>query len=180
MHKLVPVLMLIATAPIALRVSAAGEMRWQGPLSGPSVAGSIGPNGVVLIGGMGGGSTGGGMTGGGMTGGGMTGGGMGGMTGGGMTGGGMGGMTGGTGGMPGNSMGGITGGGMTGGGRPGDGVPSSGVGQPYGGGETSGGDAQQYYHCITQHGQCTVASTPGSLRHGVSCSCLKGGPGKIK
>ena len=145
MHKLVPVLMLIATAPIALRVSVAGETRWLGPLSGPSMAGSIGPDGVVLIGGMGGGSTGGGMTGGGM--GGMTGGGM---------------------------------GGITGGGRPGDGVPSNGVGQSYGGGETSGGDAQQYYHCITQHGQCTVASPPGSLRHGVSCSCLKGGPGKIK
>jgi hypothetical protein len=169
MHKLVPVLILIATAPIALRVSVAGEMRWLGPLSGPSVAGSIGPDGVVLIGGMGGGSTGGGMTGGGM--GGMTGGGMGGMTGGGM------------GGMTGRGMGGMTGegmGGITGGGRPGDGVPSNGVGQSYGGGETSGGDAQQYYHCITQHGQCTVASAPGSLRHGVSCSCLKGGPGKIK
>jgi hypothetical protein len=169
MHKLVPVLMLIATAPIALRASVAGETRWLGPLSGPSMAGSIGPDGVVLIGGMGGGSTGGGMTGGGM--GGMTGGGMGGMTGGGM------------GGMTGGGMGGMTGGGMggiTGGGRPGDGAPSSGVGQSYGGGETSGGDAQQYYHCITQHGQCTVASPPGSLRHGVSCSCLKGGPGKIK
>src|SRR5271169_5387072 len=123
MHKLVPVLMLIATAPIALRVSVAGERRWLGPLSGLSVAGGIGPDGVVLIGGMGGGSTGGGMTGGG----------MGGMTGDGMTGGGMGGMTGG-------GMGGMTGGGTggtTGGGRPGDGVPSSGVGQSYGGGARS-------------------------------------------
>jgi hypothetical protein len=161
MHKLVPILVLIATAPVAVRVPAAAELRSVGTLSNPSAAGIPGADAaVVLVGGMGGG-TGGGMTGGGMTGGGMTGGGMtgGGMTGGGMTGGGM-------------------GGGMTGYG----GMPSTGVGRPNGGDDTSGGGAPptQSYHCVTQHGQCTVNSSPGSLRAGVSCSCLIGGRGKIK
>jgi hypothetical protein len=103
-----------------------------------------------------------------MTGGGMTGGGMGG----GMTGGGMG--------------GGVTGGGMgggaagVGGGLPGNGgTPSNSASQSYGGGGTSSGDPQNY-QCITQQGHCSVASSPGSLRHGASCTCLLGGPGKIK
>ncbi len=178
MHKLVTVLVLIATAPVAVRVPVAAELRSVGTLSNPSAVGISGADAaVVLVGGMGGGGTGGGgMGGGGMTGGGMGGGGMGGGgMGGGMTGGGMGGggMTG-YGGIPGSGVG----GGMTGYG----GMPSTGVGRPNGGDDTSGGGAQptQSYHCVTQNGQCTVSSSPGSLRPGVSCSCLIGGRGKIK
>jgi hypothetical protein len=191
MHKLVPVLVLIATAPVAVRVPVAAELRSVGTLSNPSAVAISGADAaVVFVGGMGGGGTGGGM-GGGMGGGGMGGGGMGGggMGGGGMGGGGMGG-----GGMGGGMTGGgMGGGGMTGyGGIPGSGVgggmtgygsmPSTGVGRPNGGDDTSGGGAQptQSYHCVTQHGQCTVSSSPGSLRPGVSCSCLIGGRGKIK
>ena len=159
MHKLVTVLVLIATAPVAVRVPVAAELRSVGTLSNPSAVGISGADAaVVLVGGMGGGGTGGG----GMGGGGMTGGGMGG-----------GGMTG-YGGIPGSGVG----GGMTGYG----GMPSTGVGRPNGGDDTSGGGAQptQSYHCVTQNGQCTVSSSPGSLRPGVSCSCLIGGRGKIK
>ncbi len=159
MHKLVTVLVLIATAPVAVRVPVAAELRSVGTLSNPSAVGISGADAaVVLVGGMGGGGTGGG----GMGGGGMGGGGMGG-----------GGMTG-YGGIPGSGVG----GGMTGYG----GMPSTGVGRPNGGDDTSGGGAQptQSYHCVTQSGQCTVSSSPGSLRPGVSCSCLIGGRGKIK
>lgn len=159
MHKLVTVLVLIATAPVAVRVPVAAELRSVGTLSNPSAVGISGADAaVVLVGGMGGGGTGGG----GMGGGGMGGGGMGG-----------GGMTG-YGGIPGSGVG----GGMTGYG----GMPSTGVGRPNGGDDTSGGGAQptQSYHCVTQNGQCTVSSSPGSLRPGVSCSCLIGGRGKIK
>jgi len=166
-----------------------------------------GMGGGAATGGMGGGMRGGGMGGGGMGGmtgggmGGMTGGGMGGMTGGGMggmTGGGMGGMTGGgMGGMTGGGMGGMTGGGMGGmtgggmGGMTGGGTPAyggaAGFGDTPGGGYqwngssyASGEGQQQYYHCIAQHGQCSVASSPGSLRRGASCTCLFGGRGKIR
>ena len=159
MHKLVTVLVLIATAPVAVRVPVAAELRSVGTLSNPSAVGISGADAaVVLVGGMGGGGTGGG----GMGGGGMGGGGMGG-----------GGMTG-YGGIPGSGVG----GGMTGYG----GMPSTGVGRPNGGDDTSGGGAQptQSYHCVTQNGRCTVSSSPGSLRPGVSCSCLIGGRGKIK
>jgi hypothetical protein len=186
MHKLFPVLLLLATAPIAMRVPVVAEMRPVTPSSSPSAAAIPRPDGaVVFVGGMGGGGTGGmggGMTGGGM-GGGMTGGGMGGMTGGGMggmTGGGMGGMSGGLpsyGGTPDSGMGGM------GGGLPGyGGTPGSGMAQPNSGDVTSGGASQpaQHYQCVTQQGQCSVASSPGSLRHGASCSCLYGGLGKIK
>jgi hypothetical protein len=167
MHKLVPVLVLIATAPVAVRVPVAAELRSAGTLSNPSAVGVSGADAaVVFVGGMGGGGAGGGMGGGGMTGG---------MGGGGMTGGGMGGggMTG-YGGIPGSGAG----GGMTGYG----GMPSYGVGRPYGGDETSGGGAPptQSYHCVTQSGQCTVTSSPGALRPGMSCGCLIGGRGKIK
>jgi hypothetical protein len=171
MHKLVPVLLLLATAPIAIRVPVVAEMRPVTPSSSPSAAAIPRPDGAgVFVGGMGGGGTGGGM-GGGMTGGGMGGGMTGGGMGGGMTGGGMGG------GMTGGGMGGM------GGGLPGyGGTPGSGMGQPNGGDGTSGGASQpaQYYQCVTQQGQCSVASSPGSLRHGASCSCLYGGLGKIK
>jgi hypothetical protein len=163
MHKLVTVLVLIATAPVAVRVPVAAELRSVGTLSNPSAVAISGADAaVVFVGGMGGGGTGGGMGGGGMGGGGMGGGGMGG-----------GGMTG-YGGIPGSGVG----GGMTGYG----GMPSTGVGRPNGGDDTSGGGAQptQSYHCVTQNGQCTVSSSPGSLRPGVSCSCLIGGRGKIK
>ena len=73
-----------------------------------------------------------------------------------------------TGGMGGGA---ITGGmgGMTGGGN-----------QWNGSSYASGEGRQQYYHCIAQHGQCTVTSSPGLLRHGASCTCLFGGRGKIR
>src|SRR5438045_7950106 len=113
-------------------------------------------NAVVLVGGMGGGTAG-GM-------GGMTGGGMGGMTGGGMTGG-MGGM-----------------GGMSSGFNGYGGTPSNSFGSPYGGPDPSGGGAQpaQYYLCVTPYDRCSLASSPGSLRHGSSCACSTGHRGTIK
>jgi len=174
MHKLLPLLALIVTASISVGRPAVAESRFTGPLPSPFTTDVAGPDAtVVLVGGMGGG-TGGGM--GGMTGGGM--GGMGGMTGGGM--GGMGGMTGG--GMGG--MGGMTGRGMGGGigGTNGYSNVPSGGGDPYGRSETTGDGAQspQYYHCITQHGQCSVSAAAGARRSGASCTCLFGGKGKIK
>ena len=165
MHKLLPLLALIVTASISVGRPAVAESRFTGPLPSPFTTDVAGPDAtVVLVGGMGGG-TGGGM-------GGMTGGGMGGMTGGGM------------GGMTGGGMGGMTGRGM-GGGIGGtnsySNVPGGG-GDPYGGSETTGDGAQspQYYHCITQHGQCSVSAAAGARRSGASCTCLFGGKGKIK
>ena len=163
MHKLLPLLGLVATASIWVGRPAVAESRFTGPLPSPFTTDVAGPDAtVVLVGGMGGG-TGGGM-------GGMTGGGMGGM--GGMTGGGMGGM----GGMTGRGMGGGIGGTNSYSNVPGGG------GDPYGGSETTGDGAQspQYYHCITQHGQCSVSAAAGALRSGASCTCLFGGKGKIK
>ncbi len=114
-----------------------------------------GARNIMLVGGMGGG------TGGGMVGGGMTGGGMGGMTGGGMSGG-IGGMSGGMtgyGGMPGNSSGGT-----------------------YNAADPNSGGAQsaQYYLCVTPYDQCSLASSPGSLRSGSTCACSSGHRGTIK
>jgi len=169
MHKLLPLLGLVATASIWVGRPAVAESRFTGPLPSPLATDVAGPDAtVVLVGGMGGG-TGGGM-------GGMTGGGMGGMTGGGMggmTGGGMGGTTGG-------GMGGMTGRGM--GGTNGYSNVPGGGGDSYGRSETTGDGAQspQYYHCITQHGQCSVSAAVGALRSGASCTCLFGGKGKIK
>jgi hypothetical protein len=128
----------------------------------PDMAGT--GNAVVLVGGMGGG-TGGGMGGGmgGMTGGmgAMTGGGMGGMTGGGMTGG-IGGMSGGT-----NGYG---------------GTPSNSFGSSSGGADPSGAGVQpaQYYLCVTPYDRCSLASSPGSVRSGSSCTCSTGHRGTIK
>jgi hypothetical protein len=151
MHKLVPILVLIATAAIAVRAPVAAELRSVGTLSNPSGVGISGADAaIVLVGGMGGGGTGGGMGGGGM-GGGM----MGGGTGGGMMGGGMTGYSG----MPGSGVGRPNGGGDTSGG---------------------GAQPTQYHQCVTQYGQCTVTSSPGALQRGVSCSCSYGGRGKIK
>jgi hypothetical protein len=162
MHKLLPVLVFLATAsafsqgllaielPLAADVSAAG-------------------NTLVLVGGMGGG-TGGGMGGGagamampgGM--GGMTGGGMGGMTGGGMTGG-MGGIGGGFGGLSGYGV-----------------TPSNGFDSTSDGADPSGGGAQssQYYLCVTPYDRCSFASSPGSRRSGSSCTCATGHRGTVK
>src|SRR6516162_4727444 len=77
-------------------------------------------------------------------------------------------------------------GGMTGGGAPAFGG-AAGFGDTPGGGYqwngssyASGEGQQRYYHCIAQHGQCSVASSPGSLRRGASCTCLFGGRGKIR
>ena len=141
MHKLLPLLGLVATASIWVGRPAVAESRFTGPLPSPLATDVAGPDAtVVLVGGMGGG----------------TGGGMGGMTGRGMGGG--------IGGTNGYSN-----------------VPSGG-GDPYGRSETTGDGAQspQYYHCITQHGQCSVSAAAGALRSGASCTCLFGGKGKIK
>ena len=110
-------------------------------------------NAVVLVGGMGGGAAG-GM-------GGMTGGGMGGMTPGGMSGG-MGGMS----------------GGMNGFGA----APGNGSGSTHGGADPSGGAAQpaQYQLCVTPYDRCSLASSPGSVRSGSSCTCSTGHRGTIK
>jgi len=170
MHKLVPIVVLIATASTFCHATVAAELRFASPEDHASAIDVSGYGGAILpVAGMGGGATGGGMTGGG----GGTGGGMGGTTGGGM------------GGMTGGGMGNMTGGGMTG--RGVDGTtgyreaPASG-GDPYGRSETTADPPQppQYYHCVTQHGQCSVSSALGSLRSGASCSCLFGGKGKIK
>ena len=168
MHKLLPVLVFLATASAFSQGSIAIELPSAADVSGAG-------NALVLVGGMGGG-TGGGMSGGagamampggmgGMTGGGMTGGGMGGMTGGGMTGG----------------MGG-TGGGMSGG-ISGYGVaPSNNFGSTSDGADPSGAGAQssQYYLCITPYDRCSFASSPGSRRSGSSCTCATGHRGTIK
>jgi hypothetical protein len=154
MYKLVPVLVLTAVAGVSIPVPVVAAERLMAPLS--SAADTVVPQAaLVLVRGMGGGA----MTGG------MGGGGMGGMTGG-MTGGGIGGITGG--GAP--AYGGAAGFGDT----PGGGY------QWNGSSYASGEGQQQYYHCIAQHGQCSVASSPGSLRRGASCTCLFGGRGKIR
>ena len=177
MHKLIAVSMLIAAAAIFYDAAIAAELRFAPPQDHASRTDASGyRDTILLVGGMGGGTAG-GMG---------TAGGTGGMTGGGMTGGGMGATTsGGMGGMTGGGMGNMTGGGMTG--RGVDGTtgyreaPASG-GDPYGRSETTADPPQppQYYHCVTQHGQCSVSSALGSLRSGASCSCLFGGKGKIK
>ena len=168
MHKLLPVLVFLATASAFSQELIAIELQSAADVSGAG-------NALVLVGGMGGG-TGGGMSGGaGAT---TMPGGMGGTTGGGMTGGGMGGMTGGgtTGGM------GETGGGMSGG-MSGYGVaPSNNFGSTSGGADPSSGGAQssQYYLCVTPYDRCSFASSPGSRRSGSSCTCATGNRGTIK
>ena len=159
MYKLAPVLMLTAVAGVSIPVPVVAAQRQMAPLSGPSAADTVVPQAaLVLVGGMHGGGMG-GMTGGGM--GGMTGGGMGGMTGGGMSG--------------------IAGSGTPAyGGAAGYGGTSDGGYQGNGGSYASGEGRQQYYECIAPHGQCSVASSPGSLSHSASCTCLVAGRGKIK
>ena len=151
MYKLASVLMLTAVAGVSIPAPGVAAQRLMAPLSGPSAAETVVPQAtLVLVGGMHGGGMG-GMTGGGM--GGMTGGGMSGMAGGGTT-----------------AYGGAAGyGGTSGGGYQGNGDSYA-----------SGEGRQQYYQCIAPHGQCSVASSPGSLRHGASCNCLVAGRGKIK
>src|SRR5215472_16708116 len=75
MHKLAPVLILIAAGSIISPVAAVPRLLPAAPLSNLSAAEVSGSkNAIILAGGMtGGGMTGGGMTGGGMRGGGMTG-----------------------------------------------------------------------------------------------------------
>src|SRR5438552_1745669 len=170
MHKWLPMLVFLATASAFSQGSMAVELPAAADVSGAD-------KGVVLVGGMGGGTAG-GM-------GGMAGGGMGGMPGGGM------------GGMPGGGMGGMPGGGMTGGGMTGGmggmggmsgamsgfgGAPSNSFGNAYGGADPSGGGAQpaQYYLCVTRYDRCSLASSPGSLRRGSSCACSTGHRGTIK
>jgi hypothetical protein len=157
MHKLLPVLVCLATASTLCQRSIATELPFAAGVSGSA---------VVLVGGKGGG-TGGGM-------GGATGGGMGGATGGGMggaTGGGMGGMTGG-------GMGGTNRGGMGGG----TGGMFGGMADPYGSSDASGAAAApvQYYLCVTPYDRCSLPSSPGSLRSGASCACSTGHRGTIK
>jgi type IV secretion system protein TrbL len=164
MHKLLPLLVFLATASAFSQGSIAIELQSAVDVSGAG-------NALVLVGGMGGG-TGGGMGGGagamampggmgGMTGGGMTGGGMGGMAGGGMTGG-MGGM-----------FGGMSGYGV---------APSNNFGSTSDGADPSSGGAQssQYYLCVTPYDRCSFASSPGSRRSGSSCTCATGHRGTIK
>jgi hypothetical protein len=150
MHKLLPVLVFLAAASVLCQKSVAVELPFAADVSGAG-------NAVVLVGGMGGGAAG-GMGG---MGGGMTGGGMGGMTPGGMSGG-MGGMS----------------GGMNGFGA----APGNSSGSTYGGADPSGGGAQpaQYYLCVTPYDRCSLASSPGSVRSGSSCTCSTGHRGTIK
>jgi hypothetical protein len=180
--------LLLAATPILTPLTAAAEMHLVRP-SSTSKAVIPRPDGIVLVGGMTGGGMSGGMSAGGMSGGMSAGGMSGGMGGGGMNGGvGGGGMNGGMGG--GGMNGGMGAGGMNGGmtGVLGGGLPDysttpgGGVDQTYGGDPTTSGASQpeRHYQCVTQQGHCSVAATPGSLRHGASCSCLLGGPGKIK
>jgi hypothetical protein len=168
MYKEISVLVLTAVAGIVTPVSVVAAQRLMAPLSAPSAADTVVPQAtLVLVGGMNGGGMG-GMNGGGM--GGMNSGGMGGMNGGGM------------GGMNGGGMGGMNGGGTPAyGGAAGFGDTSRGDGYQGSSSSYASGDAQQqYYDCIAQHGQCSVAASPGSLRHGDSCTCLFGGRGRIK
>ena len=93
---------------------------------------------------------------------------------GGMTGGGMGGMT------PGGMSGGM--GGMSGGMSGFGAAPGNSSGSIYGGADQSGGAAQpaQYYLCVTPYDRCSLASSPGSVRSGSSCTCSTGHRGTIK
>jgi len=173
MHKLIPVSVLIAATAVFYDAAIAAQLRFAPPQDHAWTTDASGyRDTILLVGGMGGG-TGGGMGTAGGTGG-ITGGGMGGMTADGM-----GGMTGGMGNMPGGGMTGMSGRGM--GDTTGYGTPSAGGG-PYGSSQTATDPppSTQYYHCVTQHGQCSVSSTPGTLRSGASCACLLGGKGKIK
>ena len=173
MHKLIPVSVLIAATAVFYDAAIAAQLRFAPPQDHAWTTDASGyRDTILLVGGMGGG-TGGGMGTAGGTGG-ITGGGMGGMTADGM-----GGMTGGMGNVPGGGMTGMSGRGM--GDTTGYGTPSAG-GDPYGSSQTATDPppSTQYYHCVTQHGQCSVSSTPGTLRSGASCACLFGGKGKIK
>ena len=166
MHKLIPVSVLIAATAVFYDAAIAAQLRFAPPQDHAWTTDASGyRDTILLVGGMGGGTAGGMGTAGGT--GGITGGGMGGMTSGGM------------GNMPGGGMTGITGGGM--GDTTGYATPSAG-GDPYASSGTAADPSQstQYYHCVTQHGQCSVSSTPGTLRSGASCACLLGGKGKIK
>ena len=148
MHKLLPVLVLVATALTPRHGSAAADLRL-------SADASVAENPVVLVGGMGGGTSG-GMAG--------AGGGMGGMTGGGM-----GGMTGGM-------------GGVFGGMNPYGGAQGGSFGPAFGRPDPTGEASQpaQYYWCVTPYDQCSLSSSPGSLHSGASCTCSTGHPGRIK
>jgi len=86
-------------------------------------------------------------------------------------------------------MGGMTPGGMSGGmggmsgGMNGFGAaPGNGSGSTYGGADPSGGGAQpaQYQLCVTPYDRCSLASSPGSVRSGSSCTCSTGHRGTIK
>jgi hypothetical protein len=165
MHKLIPVSVLIAATAVFYDAAIAAQLRFAPPQDHAWTTDASGyRDTILLVGGMGGGTAGGMGTAGGT---------------GGITGGGMGGMTGGMGNVPGGGMTGMSGRGM--GDTTGYGTPSAG-GDPYGSSQTATDPppSTQYYHCVTQHGQCSVSSTPGTLRSGASCACLFGGKGKIK
>jgi len=165
MHKLIPVSVLIAATAVFYDAAIAAQLRFAPPQDHAWTTDASGyRDTILLVGGMGGGTAGGMGTAGGT---------------GGITGGGMGGMTGGMGNVPGGGMTGMSGRGM--GDTTGYGTPSAG-GDPYGSSQTATDPppSTQYYHCVTQHGQCSVSSTPGTLRSGASCACLLGGKGKIK
>jgi hypothetical protein len=93
------------------------------------------------------------------------------------------------GGMTGGGMGGMSGGGMSGGMggafggmNPYGGGQGNSLGRAFGGSDPSGDAAQpaQYYLCVTPYGRCSLASSPGSLYSGASCTCSTGQRGKIK
>jgi len=158
--------LLLATVPMLPPLTALAQMR---PVTASSTFEAVipRPDGIVFVGGMTGGGMSGGMSPGGMNGGMSSGGMNGGMNSGGMNWG----MT--AGGMNGAVIGRI------GSGLPGyNASPANGVDRTYGGDPTA--QPERRYQCVTQHGHCSVAATPGSLRHGASCGCLLGGPGKIK
>ena len=161
MHKLLPLLALIATVPIWIDVPVAAELHSAAPLSSPFAIDVAGAGAaVVLVAGKGGG-----------TGGGATTGGMGGATTGGMGGGAT------TGGMGGGATTGGMGGGATTGGM-GGGATTGGMG---GGATTGGNNAQPSYYtyqCATPAGGCSFVAPASfrssSLRAGAPCSCADG------
>ena len=176
MDKLLPRLVLIATASISLSGPAIAEWQLASPL--PSSFMTRPNAAVVLVAGMGGGNTTGGMGGGGTTGG----------MGGGSTTGGMGG-----GGTTGGMGGGSTTGGMglgTGGGWGGFGDMTSPAAGGFG---TAGGSpswnspqpAYDTYQCVTPAGQCSftapAAFRSSSLQAGARCACAAGQPeGRVR
>jgi len=72
-------------------------------------------------------------------------------------------------------------GGMSGGMNGFGAAPGNGSGSTYGGADPSGGaQPAQYQLCVTPYDRCSLASSPGSVRSGSSCTCSTGHRGTIK